>query len=453
MTYCPRNETIVYAQKKTLYLCKINSGGLKKKIPFSTTIKALAIDETESRIAVACYNYLYILDMPFDDQSWKVPTFVTKYEHSITDLSFYPNNMKCLLISFNNGLIRLVNIEGTEGIKETSILADSICFISNDRFVVASSQDSFPGTIIYKDLVIRKTIIGQELVAKLKKSYGISYDDNDFVLCNKKKIYSLSSDEIYIFEAFENAIPKEKRCSVWYLSNFRCCFKTISPNGRRALYAFKDGTMFLVDVITGKSIKLLEKTNNHSLIHSACFSSDSQLIATTSNEGKVRVYNAKDGTLIQRMKPIQTLWGNSIEFSQKGDMIICASQDYFVYVWEFDKDNKLFKQKITLSGHEEGVCCASFSSDGKMAVSASPGKIIVWDVESGIPLEKIELDTKGHDLNFVKFNPDDTRIFVSRDGKLTVIEFPKLQMLVDSTRKRFRNRKLSEQERKLYYLE
>ena len=166
----------------------------------------------------------------------------------------------------------------------------------------------------------------------------------------------------------------------------------------------------------------------------------------------VRVYNAKDGSLVQKMPPIQTLWGNSIEFSQKGDMIICASQDYYVYVWEFDKNKKRFKLKEPLSGHDERVCHASFSSDGKMAVSASPSKVIVWDVESGFPLEIIKMDTKELDLNFVKFSPDNTRIYVSREGKLVMIEFPKLQKLIDATRKRFRNRKLSEQERKLYYL-
>ena len=165
------------------------------------------------------------------------------------------------------------------------------------------------------------------------------------------------------------------------------------------------------------------------------------------------MYNAKDGTLIQKIRPIQTLRGNSVEFSPMGDMISCASQDYYVYIWEIDKDKKLFKLRKRLSGHEERVCRASFSSDGKMVVSASPSKVIVWDVKSGIPLEIIELEKKEHDLNFVKFSPDDSRIFVSREGQLVIIDFPKLQNLIDATRKRFKNRKITEQERKQYYLE
>lgn len=454
LVYCCKRNLLLFASEKHIYIWQLTDFKLLKILSFSSTITTFAINEDEDIIALATgSNNVLLLDIPEDYVSWGKPQLAGSFKHGITDLSFCVGKKHLLLVSFDIGIIRQVDIgKNSFVLKETSIMADSISFISNDSFVVASSQDIQPGIIYDIKLGTRETFIPEDIMKRNNEDYGISYKNYNQIVFNKKgkKIYCIAVDHAYVYDR-NNKIGKTK--AIDFLSHYRCCFKAISEDGRRALYAFKDGTMFLVDVYNGKKIKLLEKTCNHSLIHSACFSSDSKLIATTSNEGKVRVYNAKDGSFIQKMPPIQTLWGNSIEFSQKGDMIICASQDYYVYVWEFDKEKKEFDLKRRFSGHGERVCHASFSSDGKMAVSASPSKVIVWDVESGIPLEIIELDTIGYDINFVKFNPDDSRIFISYDGKLTIIDFPKLQKLIDATRKRFRNRKLSEQERKQYYLE
>ena len=453
LAYCCKRNLLLFASEKHIYVWQLSDFMLLKILSLSSTITAFAINENDNLIALATSsNKVLFQEIPEDGVSWGKPKLVGLFEHGITDLSFCPDKRHLLLVSFDIGVIRQMDLGTNRYIKETSIMADSICFISNDSFVVASSQDVQPGIIYDIKLGTRKTLIPENIMKKNKEQYGISYEDHNQIIFNKKgkKIYCLGEGDVYVYNLYNKNGENQ---SIDFPSHFRCCFKTISEDGRRAVFAFKDGTMFLVDVITRKRIKLLEKTYNHTLIHSACFSSDSKLIATTSNEGLVRVYNAKDGTYVQKMRPIQTLWGNSIEFSHRGDMIICASQDYYVYIWKIDKREKQYSLKRRLSGHGERVCRASFSSDGGMAVSASPSKVIIWDVESGIPLEIIELETKAHDLNFVQFDPTDSRIFVSCDGKLSIIEFPKLQKLIDATRKRFRYRKLGEQERKQYYLE
>lgn len=453
LAYCCKRNLLLFASEKHIYVWQLPDFMLLKILSLSSTITAFAINEDDNLIALATSsNKVLFQEIPEDGVSWGKPKLVGLFEHGITDLSFCPDKRHLLLVSFDIGIIRQMDLGTNHYIKETSIMADSICFISNDSFVVASSQDVQPGIIYDIKLGTRKTLIPEDIIKKNNEHYGITYEDHNQIIFNKKskKIYCLGEGKVFVYNSYKKNGENQ---SIDFPSHFKCCFKTISEDGRRAVFAFKDGTMFLVDVITGKRIKLLEKTYNHTLIHSACFSSDSKLIATTSNEGLVRVYNAKDGTYIQKMRPMQTLWGNSIEFSHSGNMIICASQDYYVYIWKIDKGEKQYSLKRRLSGHGERVCCASFSSDGGMAVSASPSKVIIWDVESGIPLEIIELETKAHKLNFVQFDPTDSHVFVSRDGNLSIIEFPKLQKLIDATRKRFRNRKLSEQERKQYYLE
>lgn len=450
MVYCPRIKTLLYAQNKGLYYFSLTDDKTTR-IPFSSMITALAIDKSESCIAVACHDYLYLQKIPKYGHLWNKSTFVSKFEHGISHLSFHPEKM-CLLVSFNTGSIRLIDLGCNIRVNKTSIFADSISFISNNRFVVASSQDRYPGTIYDRDLVTKDHIIREDVILEDLKDYGISYEDYDQVLYNKKNktIYSIENGNIIKYNLSDNT---EHEQSVNFLSNYRCCFKTISLDGRRAAFAFKDGAMFLVDVCSGRVIKMLERTKNHTLIHSACFSRDSKYIATTSEEGVNRLYYAKDGSFIQILALPLPHWGNSIEFNKKGDMILCASQDYNIYIWKKDEKMERFYMNRTLAGHEERVCCASFSSDGKLVVSSSPSKVIVWDLESGIPIEVIKMETKEHELKFVVFSPDDTRIFVSREGKLVIIEFPKLQKLITTTRDRFKKRKLTPDEKRKYYLE
>lgn len=449
--YCPQNNYLIFAQGENLYLWDITVYELLKNIPFPTQITAMAVDEEVENVMIACYNYLYLLAIPKDGKSWGVTKSIAKFEHGISHLAFHPRK-KSLLISFNTGPIHLIDFGGNFSVQETKINADSLSFISNNRFVVASSHEAQPCVIYDIKKVTRETIIPEDVLLKNKIHNGISYDDFNEALYYKKKIYSLSERGIRSFSTTGNVSLWDNKCTV-SLSSYRCCFKTISSDGRRAIYAFKDGAMFLIDAYSGKVIKMIERTRNHTLVHSACFSRDSKYIATTSEEGVNRLYSAKDGSFIQKLPLPFPHRGNSIEFSNKGDMILCASQDYNIYIWKKDEEKKRFYMKKTLAGHEERVCCASFNSDGKLVVSSSPSKLIVWDVESGIPIEVIKMKIKEHGLNFVKFSPDDTRIFVSREGKLVIVEFPKLQKLITTTRERFKKRKLTLEEKKKYYLE
>ena len=96
------------------------------------------------------------------------------------------------------------------------------------------------------------------------------------------------------------------------------------------------------------------------------------------------------------------------------------------------------------------VKLASFNSDSRLAVTASLNEIMVWDVLSVTVLKEIICQ---FDKKFVRFIPDDRRIFSSDGKSLFVWGFPSLQELIDETRKRFENRELTSEESMQYYLE
>ena len=111
-------------------------------------------------------------------------------------------------------------------------------------------------------------------------------------------------------------------------------------------------------------------------------------------------------------------------------------------------------ENAILTGHTYGVNSASFSPDGKRIVSASYDKTIrIWDAETG---QQIGKPLEGHTGSVLSasFSPDGKRIVsASWDNTLRIWDFPPLQLLIDHTRERFKNRKLTPEEKRKYYLE
>src|SRR5262249_37597579 len=105
-----------------------------------------------------------------------------------------------------------------------------------------------------------------------------------------------------------------------------------SPDGRSARSVHGDGTIKLWDVATGRELR--------------AFSTDSRMLAT---------------------------------FSPDGHFLLSASKsDGVLKLWEVSsgKEVRVFEERT-------GTICASFSSDGRLALSGGLDEIKLWDVTTG----------------------------------------------------------------------
>jgi hypothetical protein len=148
-------------------------------------------------------------------------------------------------------------------------------------------------------------------------------------------------------------------------------------------------------------------------VNGVAFSPDGSRLATTSEDGTVRVWDPATG------HPTITLEGHTggvwgVAFSPDGRQLATASEDGTVRLW----DPATGHPTTTLKGHTGGVWGVAFSPDGRQLASASyDGTVRLWDPATGHPTTALE----GHAgwVRAVAFSPDGCQL-ASADSDGTV---------------------------------
>jgi WD40 repeat protein len=147
----------------------------------------------------------------------------------------------------------------------------------------------------------------------------------------------------------------------------------------------------------------------------------------------------------------------SIACNYDGSLLASATEDTSIRLWNLKK----MTETRCLTGHTGEVRTIEFSSNGKLLLSASEDRTVrVWDVETAVELYRIMVEAELNDeLLSATFSPDDRWIATiskpidKNSPMIKVWSFLPLQELIDQTRERFKNRQLTPEERKKYYLE
>ena len=224
---------------------------------------------------------------------------------------------------------------------------------------------------------------------------------------------------------------------------------SFSPDGKKIVSASWDKTIRIWDVETGKQIGVA--TENHtSFVSYATFSPDGKKIISASDDRTIRIWDAETGEQIGEPLEGHTDFINSASFSPDGKKIVSAARDKTIRIWNIETKKQMGEP---LEGHTNNITSVSYSPDGKKIVSAAWDRTIrIWDAETG---KQIGEAIKGHTnfINSVSFSPDGKKILSALGTRICIWNYPSLQEIIDETRVLFKDRKLTPEERRKYYLE
>ncbi len=134
-------------------------------------------------------------------------------------------------------------------------------------------------------------------------------------------------------------------------------------------------------------------------VNAIAFSPDSQLLATGSNDGTVRIWSVENGRLIGDLRG-HTRAVNSLEFSPDGNLLAVGVNGTRVYLWRVQEQTL----HNILVGNPGAVRNVTFSPDGGRLAAASADQVWLWSITDMVVLRRNRYP--GSNVMDVEFSPD-----------------------------------------------
>ncbi|MEE9513075.1 MAG: WD40 repeat domain-containing protein, partial [Anaerolineales bacterium] len=144
--------------------------------------------------------------------------------------------------------------------------------------------------------------------------------------------------------------------------------------------------------------------------YDATFDPSGRLIASTGEDGTLKVWDAPTGQLVNSF-PTQTKGAHFPDFGPDGERVAAANRLGGVTIWNVDTGIEV----LSLEGDGSTLMTVDFSPDGsKLAASDGGGLAYLWDVVSGKRLSTFELNEYAH--SDLAFSPDGNYLNSYSDG-------------------------------------
>ena len=399
---------------------------------------------------------------------------VLKGHGSITRSISFSHDGSSLITASNDGTVRIWDI--AKG-KYRKVLRDdgkymlSAMFSPDDNYIAAASYDKY---------VRIWSAVSGKLIHKLEGHTDIvtnvSFSPDGKMLASGSEDNTICIWDTNIWE-----------CKRVLKGHNRFVLSTVfSPDGLFLVSGSLDGTIRFWEAEEGQCICVLKGHTDR--VNTVIFHQEGQLVISSSDDATIRIWELFgddpktvsrndvyyyrdsnincDGTLSAEVVGYNTICvreKKSGSILRKGEghtddvcCVVFSPDDKYIASASYDKTIRIWDANTlecihVLKGHTSAVMDVSFSPDGKHVVSTSPDNTIsVWDFSTGYCLLVIDNEYKSGS----SFTTDSSYIISNfSDDSVDIWEFPPLQKLIDENRERFKNRQLTPEERKRFYLE
>lgn len=380
-------------------------------------------------------------------------------------------NSDMIAITSIDGLVRILDCKNGNILKTFTghTSASNIAVFSHDGKKLVSGSDDC--TVRIWDLPIDNSENKLKVPEGIQDAY-FSHDGQKLLIPQQDSsicVYNISTkslmyklkDTTWVVNASFSPDDKliasatlDKSVRIWSIKSQKCIRKlnghtqsvfnvTFSPDGSQIASSSADSTIRIWNSKTGKLIKILKGINRK--VYGAFYSPDGKHLYSMARDSLIKIWDVSDGKCIKTIN--LGYHYNQAKLSKDGKYLIITCKDH-IALWDIKNE----KNRLTYKAHTGEVNDFTYYPNSNNIISvSSDGMVKTWDYESGICVNNEVIDK----FLYVKFSPDGrllTFIPYSRDYVLFKV-FPPLQQLIDETRERFKDRPLTKEERRKYYLD
>ncbi len=265
-----------------------------------------------------------------------------------------------------------------------------------------------------------------------------------------KYVLAHSDNSLCVFDTLGNTVFQKPL-------NTRISYTTFCPDSKSVLaisnstdsvLGSQNSSMFIWDITTTDS---LIKTYANRMINYVCFNHSKPY------DTLLLYYKGSNPDRIVLPRTIKTgrryvsyaIPPGKVAFSPNDNYFAIQKQPSWIEIME--RDNQMgFVHRTSVCPHY-GANTIAFSPDEKFLLVATRASTLLYDVGTGEELLRL---SPGREALSACFSPDGKCIMsVLSGGVIRIYDFPPLQDLIDQTRERFKDRPLTPEERRMYYLE
>ena len=286
-------------------------------------------------------------------------------------------------------------------------------------------------------------------------------NDSRLVICaSSERIKVWDAYNGMLIQDYENRLnvldPIERELRMSYLNdNNQVCYfnptASLSTDGKILAYCDINKKSIITQNVTTNDLCVLENSS-FSRYHRIVISDDGNFVASQmSDEGDIGIWNTNSGTLVTTIE--NTLFTNryyrgvsSMAFSPNNEMIVFSCDEY-LYLFNL-KNNK----KKCMIQEQTEIYSVLWSKNIDFLIVATISHVCVYHI-SGCLIWKSSTSQTTHYV-YASINKDNTIIAATdANGNILLWDYPPLENLINKTRERFKNRLLTPEERRKYYLE
>lgn len=183
-------------------------------------------------------------------------------------------------------------------------------------------------------------------------------------------------NEIIIWDVDKEIILKKITTKSAFVENFK-----FSPDGRFFAAGLYDGSILVCNTATGVVTNSFSPYKN--AVESLDFSEDGNYLAASGSDSLVYVWNLIDGKAIYQL-PHASARIFTVAFSHHSKLLLTTATGGLATLWDVASG----KKKTTLQGHKNFIEAGSFSPDDRYILTTGYYSSILWDAESGKPLQE-----------------------------------------------------------------